>query len=408
MMGRRKNLNDKFGFVETMEVSLNEIGEIITGNTPSKSDTNFWNSPDICFIKPDVIAEDEITELLNSNEYISENARNKARIVNENSILVTCIGSIAKIGIVKIRECAFNQQINAIIPNKNIDTKYLCYCLQNSKVKLKAIANAPVVPIINKKQFGEFVVNIDGDISTQKKIVNRLDYTQSVITLYKIQLQKFEDLIKARFIEMFGDPQINEKGFTKAPMGEYLSLLTDFSSNGSYKALDSGVVMYDEPNYAWMVRTTDLESGDKSSIKYIDEKAYELLSKSKIFGGEIIMNKIGSAGKIYIIPKLTMPASLGRNAFMFRYDERINNIFIYYLLTSDYGQREIQQYVRGAVTKTITKDDARAVLIIVPPLELQQQFADFVHQVDKSREAVKKSLEKTQQLYDSLMQEYFG
>lgn len=408
MMERRKNLNDKFGFVEIMEVSLNEIGEIITGNTPSKSDTNFWNSPDICFIKPDVIAEDEITELLDSNEYISENARNKARIVNENSILVTCIGSIAKIGIVKIRECAFNQQINAIIPNKNIDTKYLCYCLQNSKVKLKAIANAPVVPIINKKQFGEFVVKIDGDISTQKKIVNRLDYIQSVITLYKIQLQKFDDLIKARFIEMFGDPQINEKGFTKAPMGEYLSLLTDFSSNGSYKALDSGVVMYDEPNYAWMVRTTDLESGDKSSIKYIDEKAYELLSKSKIFGGEIIMNKIGSAGKIYIIPKLTMPASLGRNAFMFRYDERINNIFIYYLLTSDYGQREIQQYVRGAVTKTITKDDARAVLIIVPPLELQQQFADFVHQVDKSREEVKKSLEKTQQLYDSLMQEYFG
>ena len=58
---------------------------------------------------------------------------------------------------------------------------------------------------------------------------------------------------------------------------------------------------------------------------------------------------------------------------------------MYYLLTSDYGQREIQQYVRGAVTKTITKDDARAVLIIVPPLELQQQFADFVQQVDKSK-----------------------
>lgn len=112
----------------------------------------------------------------------------------------------------------------------------------------------------------------------------------------------------------------------------------------------------------------------------------------RFLGGEIIMNKIGSAGKIYIIPKLTMPASLGRNAFMFRYDERINNIFIYYLLTSDYGQREIQQYVRGAVTKTITKDDARAVLIIVPPLELQQQFADFVHQVDKSRFDIKKSI----------------
>lgn len=230
------------------------------------------------------------------------------------------------------------------------------------------------------------------DIGEQRIIVNNMDLITKIMDSYNEQLEKYDELIKARFIEMFGDPQINEKGFTKAPMGEYLSLLTDFSSNGSYKALDSGVVMYDEPNYAWMVRTTDLESGDKSSIKYIDEKAYELLSKSKIFGGEIIMNKIGSAGKIYIIPKLTMPASLGRNAFMFRYDERINNIFIYYLLTSDYGQREIQQYVRGAVTKTITKDDARAVLIIVPPLALQQQFADFVHQVDKSRFDIKKSI----------------
>ena len=166
-----------------------------------------------------------------------------------------------------------------------------------------------------------------------------------------------------------------------------MTLLTDFSSNGSYKTLDSGVTMYDEPNYAWMVRTTDLESGDMESIKYIDEQAYELLAKSKIFGGEIIMNKIGSAGKIYLMPKINMPASLGRNAFMFRYDDRINVKFLYYLLTSDYGQREIRQYIRGAVTKTITKNDARAVLIIVPPIELQNEFEQFVEQVDKSKVA---------------------
>lgn len=267
----------------------------------------------------------------------------------------------------------------------NTDLKY-CYYLLLSLSKM---------PPNHKRQWISTTSEKTHELPSMDKqiaIVKKLDLISDTIAIYTNQIENLDNLVKARFIEMFGDPQINEKGFTKAPMGEYLSLLTDFSSNGSYKALDSGVVMYDEPNYAWMVRTTDLESGDKSSIKYIDEKAYELLSKSKIFGGEIIMNKIGSAGKIYIIPKLTMPASLGRNAFMFRYDERINNIFIYYLLTSDYGQREIQQYVRGAVTKTITKDDARAVLIIVPPLELQQQFADFVYQVDKSRFDIKKSI----------------
>ena len=223
------------------------------------------------------------------------------------------------------------------------------------------------------------------NLSKQDEIIACMDKVQSIIEMRQQELVKLDDLIKARFVEMFGDPANNEKGFIKAPMGEYMTVLTDFSSNGSYKTLDSGVIMYDEPNYAWMVRTTDLESGDMTAIKYIDEEAYELLAKSKIYGGEIIMNKIGSAGKIYLMPQIDIPASLGRNAFMFRYDERINVKFLYHLLTSEYGQREIQQYVRGAVTKTITKNDVRAVLIIVPPIELQNEFESFEEQVNKSK-----------------------
>ena len=284
---------------------------------------------------------------------------------------------------------------------------YLYYFLERYIEVLRKQSIGGVIKYIKLGNLTEALIELPS-IEEQKHVVSLMNISSELISLRKNIIDKLETLIKARFVEMFGDPQINEKGFIKAPMGEYLSVLTDFSSNGSYKTLDSGVIMYDEPSYAWMVRTTDLESGDMSSIKYIDKKAYELLSKSKIFGGEIIMNKIGSAGKIYLMPKPTMSASLGRNAFMFRFDERINNVFIYYLLTSDYGQREIQQYVRGAVTKTITKDDARAVLIIEPPIKLQKQFVDFVQQVDKSKLAVQQSLEKTQQLFDSLMQEYFG
>lgn len=368
-----------------MKLMLKELGEIITGNTPSKQIEEFWNSEDICFIKPDVIADSGVNEISESNEYISEEARKKARVVSKNAIFVTCIGSIGKIGIAMDGEYAFNQQINAIIPNEKIDSKYLAYNLLFNKQRLIGMANAPVVPIINKSQFGEFTLNIEIDSDKQSEIVKVLDKLMDIIKHRKNELFALDALIKARFVEMFGNPVNNEKGFVKAPMGDYMTLLTDFSSNGSYKTLDSGVTMYDEPNYAWMVRTTDLESGDMTSIKYIDENAYELLAKSKIYGGEIIMNKIGSAGKIYLMPQIDMPASLGRNAFMFRYDDRINVKFLYHLLTSEYGQREIQQYVRGAVTKTITKNDVRAVLIMVPPIELQNEFEAFVKQVDKSK-----------------------
>ena len=208
---------------------------------------------------------------------------------------------------------------------------------------------------------------------------------------------------------MFGDAETNTLEWNKMPMGNYMTLLTDFSANGSYEYLDSNVKMYDEPNYALMVRTTDLEKNDfENDVKYIDKKAYDILSKSKILGNEIIMNKIGSAGKIYLMPVLNKPVSLGRNAFMFRFNSDINVVFLYHLLTSDYGTREIQQHVRGAVTKTITKDAARSVRIIVPPIELQNQFANFVKQTDKSKSAVKQVLEKAETLKKALMQEYFG
>lgn len=290
-----------------------------------------------------------------------------------------------------------------------VSKEYMCYFMRSNAyyTKLLGSVTGTTRKRISRKNLGNIELEIPPK-EEQIDVVSQLECLINVINSRNKELQLFDNLIKARFVEMFGDPANNEKGFIKAPMGDYMTVLTDFSSNGSYKTLDSGVTMYDEPNYAWMVRTTDLESGDMTAIKYIDEEAYELLAKSKIYGGEIIMNKIGSAGKIYLMPQIDMPASLGRNAFMFRYDERINVKFLYHLLTSEYGQREIQQYVRGAVTKTITKNDVRAVLIIVPSIELQNEFESFVEQVNKSKVKVQKALDETQKLFDSLMQQYFG
>ena len=274
----------------------------------------------------------------------------------------------------------------------NIDANYLRYCLDARNADMSErfmIASARQGKSVDFKKMLEYEIPVYSERDTQTILFN-LSKIEDVILNLDSQLEKMDLLVKSRFVEMFGDPRINEKGYVKADMGDYMTLLTDFSSNGSYQTLDSGVTMYDEPNYAWMVRTTDLESGDMSSIKYIDESAYELLGKSKIYGGEIIMSKIGSAGKVYLMPEIDMPASLGRNAFMFRFDERVNVRFLYEQLLSEYGQAEIQQYVRGAVTKTITKEAARSIRVIMPDKELQDEFVNYVKVVDKSKLAIYK------------------
>nr|DAM21038.1 MAG TPA: hypothetical protein [Caudoviricetes sp.] len=235
----------------------------------------------------------------------------------------------------------------------------------------------------------DYILNININMpapSLQEQITHQMRLIDAMINGKKQQILSFDEAVKSRFIELFGDPASNSPKWDTGRLGDYMTTLTDFSANGSYALLDSQVVMYDEPHYAIMVRTTDLETGDlKNGVKYIDQKAYELLGKSKLFGGEMIMNKIGSAGKIYLMPHIETPASLGRNAFMFRFDQRVNIVFLYALLTSEYGTAEIQQHVRGAVTKTITKESTRSIRIIVPPIELQEQFAAFVEQPDKSK-----------------------
>ncbi len=287
-----------------------------------------------------------------------------------------------------------------------VDPQYLLYYFKSDRMLtfIKEYATGSVRDNLKFSILKEFPINLR-PLDEQRKIAAVLDKVSDLIAKRRQQLDKLDEMVKSRFVEMFGDPVTNPKGWKIDQLGSYMTTLTDFSANGSYELLDSNVVMYDEPSYAVMVRTIDLEAGNlDNGVKYIDQKAYELLSKSKLYGGELIINKIGSAGKIYIMPHIGKLASLGRNAFMFRFDECINMVFLYALLTSDYGTVEIQQYVRGAVTKTITK----AIRIIVPPIELQNRFATFVEQTEKTKTTISKSLEKLETLKKALMQEYFG
>ena len=380
-----------------MEVMMKELGEIITGNTPSKKTEEFWNSEDICFVKPDIIADNGVNEIVDSNEYISEDARKKARVVGKNSIFVTCIGSIGKIGIASDGECAFNQQINAIIPNDRVQPKYLAYNLLFNKPRLVAIANAPVVPIINKSQFGEFTVNIETDIDRQREIVDVLDKLTQIIQQRNKEISALDDLIKARFVEMFGDPSTNPKGYpvkVLPEIAEYWNGLTykpeDVSDEGTI-VLRSSNIQNATLDFADTVRVS-CKIGDK---KYVQDNDILMCSRN------------GSArlvGKVALIKDIEEPMSFGAFMMIIRSD------YYPYLMTYFQMPAFRAQITTGATT-TINQITGRMLDIVklpVPDMDVINEFADFVNQVDKSKVAVQKALDETQILFDSLMQKYFG
>ena len=245
-------------------------------------------------------------------------------------------------------------------------------------------------------------------VQAQKAIVERLDRVQRVIDARRRELSDLDELIKARFVEMFGEPRNNMKyGFV--PFDDVVEYMGDIGSNGANKVVVEHLDMKDEEDYALMVRFLNFTKNDfTEDVKFISKESYDFFKKSQLHGGELIICKIGSAGLNYVMPDLKRPVSLGLNQIMVRINEKIIMPYLYQYLHTDYGEYLISGCINGAVTKSITKTELKKIPIMLPSIDEQKAYADFLEKVDKSKVAVQKALDEAQLLFDSLMQNYFG
>ena len=380
------------------KVKLGDLGKIITGNTPSKKLSEFYNSNDTPFIKPDDFkTTDEISTSKGNKNYISENARNSARIVPKNSVLVTCIGIIGKV-MISESELSFNQQINAIVPNELILSKYLAYLLLYNKPKLDFISNAPVVPIINKTQFSEFEVTFHENIDVQEKIIQNLENLDNQILKRRHQSKLLSNLVKSRFNEMFGDPVLNEMGWDKHALKEF----GIWKSGGTPKRNEEE---FFRGNIPWITSGELEHKYIEDSFEKISEKAIECSSAKIIEKGSLLLGMYDTAGLKSSINTKVM--SCNQAIAFAKLDDKITNtIYVYYVIQNLRSMLLNQQ--RGVRQKNFNLSMIKNISIPLPPLSLQNEFADFVAQVDKSQLAIQKSLEELETLKKSLMQEYFG
>lgn len=162
---------------------------------------------------------------------------------------------------------------------------------------------------------------------------------------------------------------------------DVLDVLSDFSANGSYESIAANFTLLDEEDYAYMVRSTDLEKSNfTDNVKYVSEHSYNFLEKSKLYGGEILINKIGNPGRVYMMPNLNRPVSLGMNLFLLRLAKESNYLekYVWAFFNTEIGQNIIRRKVNGTAPLTIDKEAIRTLYLPIVSPDFQKIIANTI------------------------------
>ena len=240
----------------------------------------------------------------------------------------------------------------------------------------------------------------------QKKIIEVLDNVSSTINNYERELALLDELVKARFVEMFGDPIENTYSFPILKLGELSELITKGASPSW-----QGYSYTEDSTQTLFVTSENVREGymDFSSIKYVEDAFNEKQKRSMIQKGDYLINIVGASIGRAAQFNMDCKANMNKAAALVRIkDNTISDNYLLYYLNSDKAQMMYNSMKSDTGRANLSLQDIANLEILVPDLTLQVKFASFVEEIDKSRSRIQKSLEASQELFDSLMQEYFG
>ena len=295
--------------------------------------------------------------------------------------------------------CTFGAFCKVVRPNKDV-ANYLGKYFQSGvyRRKISEVALGANINNIRNEHIDSLELPLYEPEQTQR-IVEKMGLLQSIIDGRKCELSKLDELVKARFVELFGDPRINPLGYDAKELGKTCTVIT--GNTPSRK-----VPEYYGDYMEW-IKTDNIVSGVLNPTE-----AAECLSESGVNEGRCvdenailmacIAGSIASIGRVCVTDR-RVAFNQQINAVV---PEEYNTLFLYILLqiSKDYLVEDINMALKGILSKSKLEEK----VFIVPPMELQNQFADFVKQVDKSKDIVKRALDESQLLFDSLMQKYFG
>lgn len=387
-----------------MEYRLDELFDLQMGKTPSRNNPQYWEPADHKWIS--------IGDLSNCEKYIC-NTKEKlsAQGVRESGISLIPASTVVMSFKLSIGKTAItaepmysNEAIMSFRDKHLIDLlpDYIYYLLK-AKNWDAGTNKAVMGKTLNKATLSQIKINVH-DISKQHEIADRLDKIQSILDDRKTELRKLDDLIKARFVEMFGDPDENPMNWTKIP-------LTNLIVNANNGMARRG----NDENGNIVLRLVELQDGyidysnpNRIEIKENEKKRYLLKDNDFLFAR--VNGNPDNVGRCAVFHDIGEAVYHNDHIIRVHFDEeKLDGIFASSLFNSDYGKKQLKSQIKTSAGQyTVSQKGLGAIVAILPPMELQKQFASFVKQVNKSKAAVQKSLDETQLLFNSLMQKYFG
>ncbi len=388
--------------------TLSEIGEIVTGSTPSKSNLDFYGK-DYPFFKPSDFEQGYFLE--NAGDNLSKLGFGKARQLPPKTILVVCIGSLGKAALTKvIGSC--NQQINAIIPHKNIISEYIYYYCISSKFQSILFSKAPqtTLAILNKTEFSKLEIIYPKDIKEQERIVGILDFAFSKIDenikKAKENLANIDELMQSALQKAFNPLNDNTKENYQLPQSWEWKSLGDTSNYGKTSQVKPSQLKGND----WILELEDIEKESGVLLqKVLFQDRQSKSNKIKFNKGDILFGTLRPYLKKVIIAddngacsSEIMPFSTGNS---------ITNHFIYYYLFANFLHDRISSLTYGARMPRLGTKDGKSLQIPLPPLQEQEQIAehlDFVFEKAKAlKELYTKELKDYEELKQSLLDKAF-
>lgn len=388
-------------------VRLSEIAELITkGTTPTTLGYNFQEDG-VNFLKIECFSEDG-TYIKEKTAHISEECHEKLKRskLRTGDILFSIAGAIGRVAVVTEEMLPANTNQALAIIRVTRDDIYLPYIKliltsQIAKAQFERKKQGVAQLNISLKDINELEIPLP-EKSKQIECASLLEKISGIITARQKQLQKLDELVKARFVEMFGSPVSNPLSWRKRTLKEVCIKLND----GTHFSPES----YETGQYKYITaKNIKLSGFDFSNITYVPEEVHRpIYERCNPEMGDVLYIKDGATTGIAMVNTLKEEFTLLSSVALLKQDRLvINGHFLAALLNNEDMYIDIRNNMGGAAITRLTIAKLNAIKVIVPPIEIQNKFAAFVEQTDKSKVAVQKALDEAQLLFDSLMQTYF-